>query len=320
MRQVIQPIIADAYSEKKFRIIGTPNLFTNPYLERNWKDWMTDSEKPNSEYGFIRVDWIRGVKEGCIDEKYVLKQKSELPPDEFAMEYEAKFPLQMGRFFPIEILDNCVDRASSFKEIAEKKFDYIMSVDFARFRNKTQILVGEVNTQAKTIRYVNWVEIDPKREKIDYENQIKKIKDLFWQYDCVWICPDATSNQDALMRMLVTGEDMVPEGLIYKTGERTGYCASDMLNHELWKNHRQQLIKGRIFVPYNGAREQRLTEEWKREHNELEAQTIRNGMIVKLTEPKNGYKDLAVTSAMMSLYIQVIEKGKASLGIGTWKQ
>lgn len=319
MNQVIKPIIADAYSEKKFRIIGTPNLYTNPNLERNWTEWVRKSQITNSDYGVIQIDWIRGVKEGCLDEEYVLDQKNSMPPDEFAMEYEARFPEQSGRFFQIDALEACLIDEPLQKE-RKGNYDYIMSVDFAAFSNRTQILVGEFDYESFSIKYVDWVEIDPKRTKIDYENQIDLIKDLFWKYDCVWICPDATSNQDALIRMLVTGKRAIPEDKFFKTAgthekDRLGYCASDILNDLMWRNHRQQIYRRRIKVP---AKNEDLKNRWLKEHNELNLKMIRNGNVVKLEEPKGGYKDFAVAAGMLSMYILQVEKGKASFDIMTF--
>lgn len=315
MHQVIKPIIADAYSEKKFRIIGTPNLYTNPNLEKNWNEWVANSEKKNTEYGVMHVDWKRGVKEGAIDEQYVRGEKEIMPPEEFAMEYEARFPAQAGRYFPLSLLMEAIDPELEFKFVKRPNCDYVMAVDYAAFANRTQILVGEYDYEKKQLRYVDWLELDPKREKIDYEVQIEIIKDMFWKYDCSWICPDATSTQDALMRMLIMSPNGIPTGRIYQTGERLGYVATDVLNDMMWKNHKQQLTRRRIKIPGTGSESQKFLEKWAREHNELNVKHIRNGNLIKLEEPKTGYKDLAITSGMLSLYIPTVERSKASFDI-----
>lgn len=318
MRQVIFPIIADAYSEKKFRMLGTPNLYTNPNLEREWRQWKKDSEGLESEYGFMQVDWRRGVREGCLDEKYVLKEQERMTPDEFMMEYEAGFPEQGSRFFDSLLLDSCMDDSYTFSNIRNKDCAYCMSVDWATFVNRTQIIVGEFEKNTKTLRYIAWKEIDPKRTKLDYENQIEIVKSMFYNYSCEWICPDATSNQDALIRMLVSGNNSIPEGQLYKTGDRLGYVATDVLNDQMWRNHKQQMVKGRIKVPRGGTVEKRFFEAWKKEHNELDVKVIRNGQMIKLEEPKNGYKDLAVACGMLSLAIPFYDRGKAFYGLDGW--
>ena len=318
MRQVVFPIIADAYSEKKFRMLGTPNLYTNPNLEKNWRSWKRDSEHIESEYGFMQIDWKRGVLEGCLDERYVLKEKERMTPDEFAMEYEAIFPEQGSRFFDTTLLESCVDDVSVFTNFKSKDCAYGISIDWATYVNRTQIIVGELNKITKKLQYVGWKEIDPKRNRIDYENQIELVKAMFWNYGCEWICPDATSNQDALIRMLVTGNNSIPEGSLYKTGDRLGYCATDVLNDQMWKNHRQQMSRGRIKIPNGGPTEKRFCESWKREHNELDIKLIRNGQLIRLEEPKNGYKDLAIACGMLSLMIPEYDKGRAYLGLERW--
>jgi len=318
MRQIIFPILADAYSEKKMRMLGTPNLFSNPHLQRDWLSWVRDSEKPGSEYGYMNVDWKRGVMEGCLDENYVIGERGRMTPDEFAMEYEGKFPEQGSRFYDNMLLNDCVRGDLLFKETPEPEFLYCMAVDWATFVNRTQILIGEYNRAKKTLRYVYWKEVDPKVNRIDYENQVGIVKELFHNYRCEWICPDATSNQDALIRMLVSGDNPIPPGLMYTTGDRLGYCASDILNDQMWRNHRQQMVKKRIIVPRGGATEERFAEKWRREHNELSVKAIRGGNIIKLEEPRNGYKDLAVTCGMLSLFIQKFEGSNPYLGLITW--
>ena len=318
MRQVIEPILADAYSEKSMRLLGTPNLFTNPNLDAEWRKWMLDSEVPESDYGFMRVDWRRGVEEGCLNERYVLKMKDKMTPDEFAMEFEAIFPEQGSRFYDASLLNTCMDNLLFFRTTPIADKSYAMAVDYAKFVNRTQIVVGEWDRKTKKLQYVFWREIDPKREKIDYEIQIDIVKDIFWKLGCTWICPDATSNQDALISILTNGANAIPPALIYKTGERLGYCATDVLNDTMWRNHRQQMTRGRIKVPTAGATEKRFSDKWKKEHNELDVKIIRNGQMIKLEEPVNGYKDLAVACGMLSLYIPTTEQTRPSMGIVGW--
>jgi len=318
IRQVIEPIIADAYSDKQMRLLSTPNLFTNPNLENEWRRWKRDSEKPDSEYGYMHVDWLRGVAEGCLNEKYVLKMKEKMTPDEFSMEFEAMFPEQGSRFFDASMLDTCMEHYGMFKNTPESGKIYAMAVDYAKFVNRTEIIVGEWDKITKKMPYVYWREIDPKREKIDYETQIDIVKDIFWKFKSSWICPDATSNQDALISMLTTGANAIPPAFIYKTGERLGYCATDVLNDTMWRNHKQQMVRGRIKVPMGGATEKRFSNVWKKEHNELDVKMIRNGQMIKLEEPMNGYKDLAVACGMLSLFIPTTEKCSPSMAIGGW--
>lgn len=317
MRQIIRPIIADAYSEKKFRIIGTPNLFANPSLDAEWREWIKKSQQ-TSEYGYMQVDWVRGVREGCLDEKYVVGEKELMTPDEFAMEYEARFPEQSGRFFPTGLLDECLDPEGKFQTAGEEERIYGLAVDFAVYENRTQIVVGEYDRKKKQLHYVYWKEIDPKREKLNYEIQIDIIKDIFWKFHCRWICPDATSNQDALMRMLLTGSRPIPEGYFYKTKERVGYCASDVLNDQMWKNHKQCMTARKLKVPSEGMTERKFVEKWKKEHNELTVKIIRSGNMIKLEEPPNGYKDLAIACGMLSLIVPAFEKTKPFMGVETW--
>jgi hypothetical protein len=241
-----------------------------------------------------------------------------MTPDEFAMEYEARFPDIGSRFFDSEILAACVDRDLSFREEGLKQHEYVMAVDWATYVNKTQIVVAEYDDTTKTMRYVFWREINPKVNRIDYENQIEIVKNVFWKYSCSWICPDATSNQDALIRMLVSGNNPIPEGFIYKTNDRLGYCASDVLNDQMWRNHKQQMVKSRLRVPSNGTRELLFRESFRKEHNELDVKIIRNGNMIKLVEPDHGYKDLAIACGMLSLYIQIRERGKPYYGMENW--
>ena len=317
MRQIIFPIIADAYSPKKLRMLGTPNPFTNPNLEAECKQWELDSMLIDSEYSFMRINWERGVAEGCLDEKYVLKERERMTPDEFAMEYEARFPEQGSRFYDMALLETCTG-IHKFATQRSAGCVYGLAVDWAKFVDRTQIVVGELDLKTKIMKYIAWLEIDPKRGRIDYEQQVSIVKRMFHSFGCEWMCPDATSNQDSLIDMLISGENAIPTGLIYATGDRRGYCASDVLNDEMWRNHRQQMTKGRILVPTGGAEEQRFAENWKKEHNELAVKKIRNGTMVKLEEPVNGHKDLAVACGMLSMMIPIYDKGSAYMDLEMW--
>jgi hypothetical protein len=97
-----------------------------------------------------------------------------------------------------------------------------------------------------------------------------------------------------------------------------GYKASDVSNWEMWSNHKQQMIKGRLVVPRNGPREERFYLKYLEQHHNLQTRPIRSGAIIKLEEKRGEFKDLAVTAAMMSLFLKGTDITPASFKFGVW--
>jgi hypothetical protein len=327
MDTVVFPSIADKYGKKKLIMIGTPSNYKNPQLESRWDDW-GDKATKNIEYSRFTVDWKRAADEGCINTEYVLGQKKNMTPDDFAMEYEARFPDTSQRFFPKEIILSLRDPKSVFIKDRKPKTGktYIMAADWAKFLNNTQIVVGELGTDGK-IAYVDWVEFNPKRERIDYWTQAEKAKELFWTYNVQWFIPDTTTTQDMIVDLLIQDGDSwhgIPRGCLYREDSNKdifGYKATAPKNWEMWKNHRQLMNTGKIRLPGKGRDPdaERFFDLYLKEHHELQIHKTANNIGNTLREPKNGSKDLAITCAMMSLYVQDTKFSAPLMDIGAFK-
>jgi len=327
MDTIIYPIISDAYSRKKMILIGTPDVRINPQLQTNWDAWQESSAK-TLEYGFFTIDCWRAIEEGCMKPEYVLDRKSKMTREDFCMEYEAKFPDTSLRFYPMSLLDSLPGKLS-FKPAPKRECQYIMTVDWAKYVNNTQIVVGEWDPIEGTLSYADWVEINPTEARMNYEDQAEKVKELFWHWNVEWINPDATSNQDALvsmLRMKIKDQPGIPDSAFYGYDrdkepemQKLGYRASDVSNWEMWRNHKEQMLKKdasgkgpRIRVPSEGEREQRFVERYKEEHHGLQASGARSNTIYKLEEQPGTNKDLAVAAAMMSIWLENVDRVPAS--------
>ena len=325
MDTVVFPMIADAYSKKHLWMIGTPNVYKNPQLENRWNEWREKSRN-DPEYSYFEVDCWRAIDEGCMQDKWVRAQQLELPEDDFAMEYLAKFPDNSLRFFPLKLLQE-QRRHFYFLEEPRAGFEYFMAVDWAKFNDHTQMVVGELNRKAKTMAYCHWVQIDPRQGIVPYEVQARMAKELYWKFNCDGIAPDATSAQDALVDMLMSESDFkgygvqgIPAQSFYNydrdkvlEDQKLGYRASSVGNFEMWRNHKEQMGKGRLLVPSRGPEEDRFAEMWVQQHHELQAKPINNGAYLKLEQQEGAFKDLAVACAMLSFFLEGLDTPPPSM-------
>lgn len=328
--QILRPILWDAYGIKKWTAIGTPSLQINPEIATDWDEWQRclnptcrkkfDSamERTCKECGLKRnkyayhIDYKRAINEGCIKESTILEDMARMTPDEIDMELNAIFPTDTGRFYPIVDLHGCGD-VYPWLDSGESGKEYLMSVDFARKIDRTQIIVGEIKDNI--IKLVFWKEIDPKVQKVSYDLQIQMVKEIFHKFNPKWIIVDATTTQEMFIEELNKGENAVPKARMHKDDKGNyGYVASASSNYDMHINHRRVILNKQFIVPKNDAV---FFLKWKSEHNQLERVPIRDGTMIKLVEPKNGFKDLAIASAMISMYLMT-PSTPAWMGVAKW--
>ena len=257
MDTVVFPIIADVYSKKHLWLIGTPNLYDNPQLQVRWNDWQEKSER-SLDYGYLQMDCYTATEEGCMDAQWIADQKAIMTDDDFAMEYLARFPDTSLRFYPMSLLES-LKSSASFYQNPVAGCEYVLAADWAKYQNCTELVVGELNGNERTLTYIQWMELDPRDGKISYDIQARLAKELFWRYKCIGFIPDTTSNQDMLIPLLQQDEKSVrgiPPQYFWgydrdKTMEeqRLGYKATDISNWEMWRDHKDAMLKGRIEVP-----------------------------------------------------------------------
>lgn len=326
----LEPIISDTYSDggKRYIQIGTPNLKRNPNLlnEWNWYRRRSDPESPeyDPDYGTYTLTCWEAVDQGCLDYKFVTDMRERMTPDDFAMEYLAEFPEVSSRFFTLSTLDRLRHGSSFIEGPRSPHYKYAMAVDWGFKRDKTQILIGEYRPADDKLRYVYWEEIDPRQGEVAYEQQARRVKRLYHHYGCEWFCPDLTSNQDWALGPLTSGEDGIPGIPIYQfyhhNPDTPGFKASGQTNFSMWANHREQMHSGRLEASCNGPKETRFFDQYTKEHHELQQRDAGHGSYKILSEPKNGYKDLAVTAAMLSLFLPKVGlNDKACFKMGGWQ-
>lgn len=325
----LEPIISDTYSEggKRYVQIGTPNLKRNPNLLTEW-NWYNDRANPDSpnhnpDYGVFTLNCWEAIDQGCLDRQYVLDMRDRMTPDDFAMEYLAEFPEVSTRFFTLSLLDR-LRYADSFHENPRSPmYEYAMAVDWGFKHDRTQILVGEYRKEDDKMQYIYWEEIDPRDGETPYEVQARRVKRIYHHFGCRWFCPDLTSNQEWALGPLTQAEEGAPgipiTHFYHHNPSSPGFRASGHTNFSMWANHREQMYSGRIQAPTQGAKETQFFDKFVKEHHELQQRDAGHGAYKILSEPKNGFKDLAVTAGMLSLF--VAEKGKrtkAFFGMGGW--
>ena len=319
---IIQPMRFDAYSRKTTVFIGTADLDANPTLDQLWEDWQKCegcgetfksleercvSCDMQRERATLSVDVERGILEGCVNPKEVDRFKAEATPDEVDMYLYCRFPRQSDRFYDRATLYGSPNGTPFLKPdesglpIPEPGANYAMSVDWAKQHDRTEILVADVSKNELHYRF--WRRIFPKGK--EYSEQRAYVKRLFHRLRATWIVADATSTQDTHIEELTRGEDAIPPGSFYKTKmasgeERLGYYASTQTNFEMHRNHKLNVVNGKIRISHDDP----MFLEWVKQHNQLEKRAVQGGSLIALEAPKNGFKDLAIVSAMLSLRLR----------------
>jgi len=340
---VINPYLWDTFSRKDFIGVGTPDLRANPEFDLTWDDW-NKCENCEAPYGpddttcskcgsdrilaTFTIDWRTAVNEGILRERDILRDMKGMTPDEVDMYLNARFPPRSGRFYDRPVLLGCVDRtpqalfflpgssvypAGGLYPSPEGSFDYVMAVDWAKSRDRTEILIAEVRGGHLFYRF--WRRIYP--TGVEYTAQVEYVKRIFMLMRCRGIVCDATSQQDVFIEMLTKGDNAIPKARIWKDDhaaeEHYGFRGSDMSNDFMHKNHKVAMVNRMLHIP----EQEPFLSEWVIQHNQLQAETTKNNLTI-LREPKNGYKDLAVASAMLSLFVRARPKARASMDVIPW--
>ena len=328
---IIRPILIDAYSEKNLALIGTPKLDANPVLDQDWDNWQKcenvrcphlweAGQQACPECGAARVratlavDYLRGIDEGCVNRELIESQMLDMTEDEIDMWFRARFPAEADRFYPRLAMWECAKDNLDFLPRAMPGRKYGLSVDWAQHVDRTEVLVAEVDDVLKTLTYVYWHRFDPKKNKASPEAQVEFVKGVFRDFKAEWINVDATNTQDQYIRMLTSGTDAIAPARFHKDEkDRMGYIASGERNYDMHLNHKRQILRGAIRVP----KQRPFIDSWVNQHVQLKATSVASGRYIKLDEPKNGFRDLAVTSAMLSLYL-LNPATPAFMGLSTW--
>lgn len=323
---IIAPFLLSSYAEKKLLLLGTPSLAWNPELATMTEDWATKADSMVYTLG-----WERGVEEGCVKLEEIIDWMGKMTSDEIDTEFNAKFPTETGRYYPHTMLVAAAEGARgaynllTFDQLTpDPSKTRVMTVDWAQLHDRTEILIGELFEDK--MRAVFWKRLDPRDGIIDWSVQYQLVKDIFHRAGCWLVMPDFSAGQDKMLKDIVAPPNGIMEGQIWHDAKaRPGYRASSEANHELWTNHRRILSGNRFIVPRgNGdgspadTLSRKFYAEFVSQHNALESDTIGpHKQYVQLKEPKNGFKDLAIVSAMLSLYVKN-QSSPPSFSIGSF--
>lgn len=333
--EIIEPMVADAFSapgSKRLIYIGTPHTKANPDLPSMWDRYRERSIFDES-YGTYSIDCWQGVEEGCLQEAYVRDQEETLPADVFAREYLAVFPDASDGYLSAAQVKMLVDNKLTFARPHFKSHSasYIMSVDWARHQDRTQILVGRLSQKRDKLQYVDWLEIDhSKGDSLDYQAQVERVLDMFWAWDCDLIIPDSSGTQDMMVDWLRTGIKTkggkelrgIPEHRIYgyepdkRVQTRLGFKASLESNYNMYLNHRNHVMNLNLIIPGKGRFEQEFVRRYVQEHSQLVTVQTMHG--IRYEKPKRGFKDLVSAAAMMSLALRDRPAARAAGEVGSF--
>ena len=334
---VIDDMMADAYSEKKMIMVGTPKSIANPELELEWESY---KQSPD-EYGTHHINIWEAIDEGAITRSYIknrfkrlnipcqwVLQKGMCAPhsltkdaeidgwkcnkccmlnDDFVAENMGEFPKSAGKFFPKLFLDACGEDTWPLNVKPEGGREYIMGIDYGLLLNPTQICVFEV--QMSSARLVYWEEISPVPPESgtrDYDPIIKRIKEIYRDYNgqITRIYPDATAAGIQITADLTKEPSRIPSNRIYSNEtaakkEVLGVWMTGPFKHEMMQNYRTMIMDGRLKVP-------KLEPYWTKfmlEHDGVVVQKVTGtANYLKFKEPVGGTIDLLDSMALAMLH------------------
>jgi hypothetical protein len=271
------------------------------------------------------VDWVTAEKEGILRKRDILRDMKGMTPDEVDMYLNAKFPPRSGRFYDRPVLNACkeddllmmggstVYPGPTIYPEEQSQLDLVMSVDWAKAHDRTEILVAEMRNGHLYYRF--WRRIYP--SGVEYTSQVEYVKRVFARLHCRSLICDATSQQDVFIEMLTQGDNAIPRARLWKDENaaegRYGFHGSDVANDFMHKNHKVAMVNHLLHVPD----QEPFLSDWVMQHNQLQAELTKNNLAV-LRQPKNGFKDLAVASAMLSLFIRARPRSRASMDVIGW--
>jgi len=349
---VIDDMMADAYTEKKMIMVGTPKTVANPELEIEWESY----QKMPDEYGTHHMNVWEAIDTGCITNSYIKNRfrRLNIPcqwvlkkgfcgkhtygkdaeidgwkcnnccmlNEDFVAENMGEFPKAAGKFFPKLFLEQCGTEDWPLTLKAEGGRRYVMGIDYGLLLNATQITVFEITDSIA--RLVFWEEISPvppDKGSRDYDPIIKRIKQIYHAYgeSMYRIFPDATAAGIQVTADLCKGRGAIPSSRIYsnETAEKKevlGVWMTGPYKHEMMQNHRQIIMDGRLKVPNSEP----FWTKFLLEHDGVVVQKVQGSSnYLKFKEPVGGKIDLldSMALAMLSLSADVQQP---FLGMHTW--
>ena len=349
---VIDDMMADAYSEKKMIMVGTPKSVANPELELEWKSYLEDSEN----FGTHHMNIWEAIDEGCITKSYVhnrfkrlhipcewVQKKSicgfyHFGPDaeidgwkcnkccmlnvDFVSENMGEFPKAAGKFFPSLFLDACGVGEWPLRIKPESGRKYIMGIDYGLLLNSTQITVFEITSGVA--RLVFWEEIaptPPDKGTRDYDPIIARIKQIYHKYkgQITGVFPDATAVGIQITAQLCKNKNIIPRSRIYSNEtaqkkEVLGVWMTGPYKHEILQNYRQLIMDGRLKLPTVEP----FWTKFRLEHEGVVVQKVEGtSNYLKFKEPVGGTIDLLDSMALAMIALSK-EYTKPFLGVELW--
>jgi hypothetical protein len=99
VNQVIMPMLASKKDKGQLIKIGTPLTMNHFYR----------SAINDKNYNVVKVTWRDCIKEGQYSQEFVDEQREQCTDVEFQTEYEGEFITDLMSFFPISLIENCME-------------------------------------------------------------------------------------------------------------------------------------------------------------------------------------------------------------------
>ena len=333
---VIDDMMADAYSDKKMIMVGTPKSIANPELELEWLAYLDDP----ANYGTHHMNVWDAIDTGCITKSYIQNRFKRLHipcdwvlkkgicglhtygPDaeidgwkcnkccmlniDFVAENMGEFPKAAGKFFPSLFLDACREESYPLKIEPRQGRKYVMGIDYGLLLNATQITVFEIiGNGAKLVFWEEIAPTPPESGTRDYDPIIARIKEIYKEYGgtIYRIFPDATAVGIQITAQLCKGPLAIPRSRIYSNEtaakkEVLGVWMTGPYKHDMMQNYRQIIMDGRLRV---SAMEPFWT-KFKLEHDGVVVKKVEGSSnYLKFKEPVGGTIDLLDSMALAML-------------------
>jgi phage FluMu gp28-like protein len=206
--RVVKPMISASHG--RITIISTPSgkrgFFYNQYV-------MAVNSK-GTEPEIEAFDFFPSTINPLITKEFLLNERLNLNDLEYKQEYLGEFIETVDVYYPIDIIQPCVDPTLTQLENGEAGRRYLMGIDFAKKRDETVvIMLEETNDHEFIIRHIAaW-------SGMDYSQQIGRIAQLAGKFRIQRTVADKTGVGEALMEDL---KRVVPsaEGVVFSLNSK----------------------------------------------------------------------------------------------------
>jgi phage FluMu gp28-like protein len=135
---VIRPMLIA--TKGTLTVVSTPFGKTNMFFELYNQAVNLEKEYPD----YKKYDLFPSTISPFITKERLDRERELLTEDDFKQEYYGEFIEHVGSYFPMIIIEPCIDKTPSMiLNAGEKGRTYYMGIDFAKERDQTVVMIGE---------------------------------------------------------------------------------------------------------------------------------------------------------------------------------